>query len=137
MSESNQGGRPRIIPTPEEFDRRVDAYLSDCRENGEPILLTGMILAIGLNSRASLDEYIAYDGFSNSVKRAKAFVEQAYERRLATGEIQAAGPIFALKNFGWRDNKDVTLGNAPGETFKTESTITADEAYKRLIEGSQ
>lgn len=135
MSESNQGGRPRIIPTPEEFDRRVDAYLADCRENGEPILLTGLILAIGLNSRASLDEYIAYDGFSNSVKRAKAFVEQAYERRLATGEIQAAGPIFALKNFGWRDNKDVTLGNAPGETFKTESTITADEAYKRLIEG--
>lgn len=105
--EPNKGGRPRIIPSPEEFDRRVDAYIADCKENKEPILLTGLILAIGLNSRASLDEYQGYDGFLNSVKRAKAFVENAYERRLVSGELQAAGPIFALKNFGWKDKQEI------------------------------
>lgn len=131
----NLGGRPRAIPSPEEFDARVDAYVADCRSKGEPILLTGMILAIGLNSRASLDEYQNYDGFSNSVKRAKVIVETEYEKRLVNGTNGAAGPIFALKNFGWRDNKDVTLGNPAGETFKTELNLTADEAYKLMLEG--
>lgn len=131
------GGRPRIIPSPEEFDRRVDAYVADCKANSEPILLTGMILALGLSSRTSLDEYANYEGFSDSVKRAKAIVEHAYERKLATGEIQAAGPIFALKNFGWKDQRDVALGNADDKPFQTESTVTLapDEAYKRMLEG--
>lgn len=133
--ETNKGGRPRAIPSPEEFDARVDAYVADCNTSGEPILLLGMILAIGLNSRQSLDEYQNYEGFSDSVKRAKAIIEIEYEKRLVNGTNGAAGPIFALKNFGWRDNKDVTLGNVPGESFKTDVTLTADEAYKNLIEG--
>lgn len=137
MSETTNQGRPRAIPTPEEFDRRVDAYVAKCREDNEPILLLGMIIAIGLNSRQSLDEYQNYDGFSDSVKRAKAFVEVEYEKRLVSGETQAAGPIFALKNFGWRDNKDVTLANPPGETFRSETTLTADEAYKAMLEGGK
>ena len=106
MTKKNPVGRPRIIKSPEEMDRLVDNYIKMCREAGEPILLTGMILSLGLSSRESFDEYINYDGFSDSVKRAKMIIEMEYEKRLNTASA-AAGPIFALKNFGWRDKQEI------------------------------
>ncbi len=100
-------GRPRKIDSPETMDRLVDEYIAKCQnpENVQPITLTGLILALGLSSRESLDEYLEYDGFSDSVKRAKLFIEQEYENRLVTG-TNAAAPIFALKNFGWKDKTE-------------------------------
>lgn len=101
-------GRPRAIDSPETFDRLVDSYIELCKtaQPPEPVTLTGMILALGLSSRQSLDEYLKYEGFSDSVKRAKLFIENAYETRLATGS-NAAAPIFALKNFGWKDTQEL------------------------------
>jgi len=101
----NPVGRPRIIKSPEEMDRLVNSYVQMCRDSGEPILLTGMILSLGLSSRESFDEYATYDGFSDSTKRAKMIVEMEYEKRLNVNS-SAAGPIFALKNFGWRDKPE-------------------------------
>lgn len=95
-------GRPRIITTPEEFDERVDAYIAECKAKEEPVLLTGMILALGLNSKNTFYEYENYPEFSDSVKRARLLVEMEYEKRLCTLP-SATGSIFALKNFGWRD----------------------------------
>jgi hypothetical protein len=102
-------GRPRKISSPEEMDRLVDEYVAMCRnpENPQPILLTGMILHLGLSSRDSFDEYKKYDGFSNSVKRAKMIVEMEYEGRLVTGSSAPAASIFALKNFGWKDRHEI------------------------------
>lgn len=94
-------GRPMIIQTPEEMDRRVDAYVAQCAAENQPITLTGMILSIGLMSRQSLDRYQENPEFSDSVKRAKLIVEHEYEKRLAGSN--ATGSIFALKNFGWKD----------------------------------
>jgi hypothetical protein len=102
----NPPGRPRKIKSPEEMDRLVDNYIAMCRAADEPILLTGMILSLGLSSRDAFDEYLNYEGFSNPVKRAKMFVEMEYEKRLNTASA-AAGPIFALKNFGWKDKQEV------------------------------
>lgn len=95
-------GRPRIITTPEEFDERVDAYIAECKEKEEPVLLTGMILALGMNSKNTFYEYENYPEFSDSVKKARLLVEMEYEKRLCTLP-SATGSIFALKNFGWRD----------------------------------
>ena len=99
------GGRPRKIESPEEMDRLVDEYVGECIGDEKPITLLGMILHLGLNSRQSLDEYMSYDGFSDSVKRAKAIVEHEYEIRLIEGG--GAGAIFALKNFGWKDKQEI------------------------------
>lgn len=98
-------GRPRIIESPEEFDRRVALYVEQCLEKKEKLTLTGLILALGLSSRQSLDEYLNYDGFPDSVKRAKLLIENAYEQQLVGSH--AAGPIFALKNFGWKDQQNI------------------------------
>lgn len=99
-------GRPRKIKSPEEFDRLADGYLEMCRVSGEPVLLIGMVLALGLVNKDSFYEYEKYPEFSESVKRARSFIELEYEKRLVLG-TQAAGPIFALKNFGWKDKQEI------------------------------
>lgn len=106
MTESKAVGRPRVIPSPEEFDRRVDSYFDLCRANNEPILLTGMVLALGLVSKDSFYHYETYPEFSDSVKRARTLVEMEYEKRLNLAQ-SATGPIFALKNFGWKDKQEI------------------------------
>lgn len=106
MKQKNPVGRPRAIPSPEEFDARVDGYIDLCKQAGEPILLTGMILALGLTSKEAFYNYETYEGFSDSVKRARMLVEMEYEKRLNMAP-SATGPIFALKNFGWKDKQEI------------------------------
>lgn len=116
--EKNLGGRPRVIESPEKMDELVDEYFANCRATDEPITLTGMILHLGLNSRAALDAYATYDGFFNPVKRAKLLIESEYEKDLKRGERGAAGSIFALKNFGWRDQQAVEMTGSDGSPLQ-------------------
>ncbi len=113
--ETNTVGRPRIIDSPETMDNLVDTYILVCQDPDKPraITLTGMVLALGLSSRESLDNYLKYPEFVDSVKRAKLLVEFEYENRLVTNS-NATGSIFALKNFGWKDKQEV------------DTTLTAD-----------
>lgn len=105
--QKNPVGRPRKIKSPEEFDRLVDSYIDMCRANNEPILLIGMVLALGLTSKEAFYNYGSeYAEFSESVKRARSLIELEYEKRLNVNS-SAAGPIFALKNFGWKDKQEV------------------------------
>jgi hypothetical protein len=114
-------GRPRLIDSPETMDRLVDSYIAMCEaaDPPKPITLTGLILALGLSSRESLDTYLEYPEFSDSVKRAKLFIENAYEQRLVSG-TNAAAPIFALKNFGWKDKPEDTANAAVMADMFTE-----------------
>lgn len=93
--------RPRIIECPERMDDLVSEYVDQQKEKKKPLTLTGMIYHLGLSSRQSLDEYAERDEFSDSVKRAKLLIESQYEENLHSNA--AAGSIFALKNFGWKD----------------------------------
>lgn len=97
--------RPRIIGSPDEMDRLVNEFVAICELKEKPVTLTGMILHLGLSCRDSFDEYAKRPEFSYSVKRAKLIVESEYEQRLSGNS--AAGPIFALKNFGWKDKQDI------------------------------
>ena len=114
-------GRPRLIKSPQEFDERVDTYIDWCRAQDKPILLTGLILALGFNSKQAFYNYEDYPEFVDSVKRAKLLIEMEYEQRLNTAN-SATGPIFALKNFGWTDKQevDVTTG---GDKIGTAPTV--------------
>lgn len=102
-------GRPRIVASPEEFDQKVDEYRDLCRAKEEPVTFTGMALHLGFCDRRSLYDYENYDGFSRSVKRARALVEWEYEKRLAGNNV--AGAIFALKNHGWSDLQQISGPN--------------------------
>lgn len=105
---ANPVGRPRKIDSPETFDNLVDTYILTCQDPGNPkaITLTGMVLALGLCSKDSFYDYEQFPEFTDSVKRARLLVEHEYENRLVAGS-NAAAPIFALKNFGWKDKHEV------------------------------
>lgn len=111
---SNMAGKPLKFKTPEELQHRIDAYFADKLEpkftpDGavyyEPITITGLALALD-TTRETLMDYQERDEYSDTVKRAKLMVENYAEKMLFIGK-SATGPIFALKNHGWRDQKDV------------------------------
>ena len=107
-TESRSVGRPRLYDTPEQFDAKVEQYKIYCDTKPEPVTWTGLALYLGFSSRQSIDEYLNYDGFSDSVKRAKSLVEYSYELKLHGAS--PTGSIFALKNFGWSDKSSEPEG---------------------------
>ena len=117
-TEVNLGGRPRLYNSPEEFDAKVLDYQAYCRETKEPVTWTGLALFLGFSSRQSIDEYGKYEGFSDSVKKAKLFVEWHYEMRACGGN--PAGPIFVLKNMGWSDKQQIEHSDKITDTGSNE-----------------
>ena len=131
--EKKRGGQ-QIIANAAEFDLLVMMYLARIEEEREPITLTGLILGLGLSSRASLDHYQKQEEFHDSVKRAKLFVEHGYELLCARGGA-GAGPIFVLKNFGWTDKSIHELQGAGGGPVATISLSTEEyiNARKKML----
>ena len=127
-------GRPRKIKSVRQFEERAEAYFGECEAKGEPALLTGLILALGLCSREGLDEYGRRPEFTDSVKKAKLRIEMEYEKALHGRS--PTGPIFALKNFGWTDKQDVELSG--GVKVKTLADLMMDaenwEKEKKSVE---
>jgi len=104
MTEKHAGGRPRKFKTVEEMSDAIDAYFDETAF--DKITITGLALHLGFTSRADLINYEGYsDEFHYTIKTAKLFVENAYEQDLRSKG--GSGPIFALKNFDWKDKHDV------------------------------
>ena len=122
-----KGGRPRKIKSVRQFEERAEAYFRECEAREEPVLLTGLILALGLSSRSALDEYAQRPEFLNSVKKAKLRVEMEYEKALHGRS--PTGAIFALKNFGWTDKQDVEVSG--GVKVKTLADLMMEAANRR------
>ena len=104
--------RPRIISSPEEMLNRGYAYFDECKSEEKPILVTGLVLALGLSSRESLEEYGKREEFSDAVKELKSVCENYAENKLFSNN--PTGAIFALKNYGWTDKQDVSLAGEVG-----------------------
>jgi len=104
MTEKHAGGRPRKFKTVAEMSDAIDAYFDETAF--DKITITGLALHLGFTSRADLINYEGYsDEFHYTIKTAKLFVENAYEQDLRSKG--GSGPIFALKNFDWKDKHDV------------------------------
>lgn len=110
--EKKPPGRPRLYESPEAFDAMVNLYVATAKAEGARLTWTGLALFLGFSSRQAIDQYLEYDGFYDSVKRAKLIVEASYEQQLSDGK--PVGAIFALKNFGWRDRQELGLTDADG-----------------------
>ncbi len=105
-------GRPFKFQSVEEMQKLIDAFFADADDKEEPYTITGLALALD-TTRKTLCEYQHDDEFSNTIKKAKARVENYAEKRLFTG--QPTGPIFALKNFGWADQQQHELTGKDGK----------------------
>lgn len=71
--------------------------------------ITGLALYLGFTSRQAIMNYEEKPEFVDAIKTAKLRIEAAYEQAIFGGN--AAGPIFALKNFGWTDKQEIDQKN--------------------------
>lgn len=111
------GGRPLKFANVQELQAKIDAYFAE-RENMEqypngdikpkPITITGLALALD-TTRETICDYGEKDEFSDSIRVARLRCENFAEERLYGGP--ATGPIFALKNYGWKDTQDINQNN--------------------------
>lgn len=116
------GGRPRKIKDVEQLRQKIAEYFEKINAQPplerEPVTITGLVLFCGY---ADINSFYAMEKrkeFSSTIKGARTLVTNAYERRLH-GQ-NPTGAIFALKNFGWRDDyagKPTVSGPAPKFIF--------------------
>lgn len=75
--------------------------------------IVGLTLFLGFADRSSFYDYEKKAEFSYTIKKARSFIELEYEEMLQSGGGSAA--IFALKNFGWRDERQITMSEETDE----------------------
>lgn len=115
------GAKPRYT-TAEEIQKKCDLYFAQMKKEKRSLTITGLALALGLNTRLALlnyeddEKHLTHIELEekklivNTIKRAKLKIEQYAEDNLFTGK-QIAGTIFNLKNnFGWIDRTDIKHG---------------------------
>ena len=126
---SKKTGRPLMYKTKEELQKKIDEYFEDCAgtplvnekgeqlvdKRGNPVLvnarpptITGLALALGLNSRQALLNYQGRKEFNDTITRAKSRVEQYAEERLFDKD-GANGAKFSLANNfdGWKEKQQI------------------------------
>lgn len=157
VEKKNAGGRP-LKYTPDDFSKRINRYfnsisyyedvLNDAGEpaidiDGEKIIkvvyatppsILGMCLSIGIN-RETLLEYSNREQFSDTIKQAKAKVEQYLGDQL-NRTTQVAGIIFNLKNnFGWKDVQTIEqTGPNGGPLLISQVATLSDDDLQKMIE---
>ncbi len=112
----NLGGRPRLYESPADFDARVDEYYNYCQNNPlEPMTITGLALFMRFCSVQTLYNYEKYDGFLESVQRARTLISYGYEKKLHGPH--SAGAKFALSCIDggafWKEKAQVTDTGLP------------------------
>lgn len=111
-------GRPFTFKSPEELQKKINAYWEYCEENERPRTYTGLAYYLGV-TRQTLFNYNKRDKFTPILDRAKARIEMDLDERLQTMGNSTAGIIFSLKNnYGWTDKTEINSYNT------TESTNT-------------
>ncbi|WP_353166410.1 terminase small subunit [Empedobacter brevis] len=76
-----------------------------CLREPETPSITGLAIHLGFKSKDSLYDYAKKEEFSDSIKKGLLQIENKYERGLWNDK--PTGVIFALKNMGWSDKKEV------------------------------
>ncbi len=109
-------GRPLKYKTPEELQIAIDKYFESCfdidNETGyrfqtKPFTVTGLAMAIDLTRQGLIEYSCKSDSFSDTIKKAKAKVEEFAETTLFTAK-NPAGVIFSLKNnYNWKDKQEI------------------------------
>lgn len=126
-------GRPKKFDDPEVMWKRILEYFKDCDEQSKiiindkgqtkvvykPYTITGLCLALDIESTTTLTDYENNPMFSRAVKMAKKIVENWVEEKSLTGDINATTAIFNLKNnFGWKDKTEVETTDKTQESYE-------------------
>jgi len=119
-------GRPPMYDTPEQMQEVIDAYFERCKTEKLFPTMSGLAYELRFTTQA-LRDYEKKDEFLCTVKRAKQFVEMAWEQALLSGK--GSGPIFWLKNnAGWKDKTEQERSGPEGGPQEHKWTIEFVEA---------
>lgn len=121
--------RPRKYSDIDTFQTKIDAYFIFCDNKLLPYTITGLAMALDLNSRQALLNYEGRPEFNDAVKKAKLKCEW-YAEKEAMLKSNPGGPIFCLKNFGWKDTQTIDLNMKPASEM-TDDEIAAEIARTR------
>jgi len=106
-------GAKRMFDTPEELANKINEYIDS---NQECLTITGLCFYCGFTSRQSFYDYELKPSFTYIIKQARLYIESDYEKDLKEGNKNAAGSIFALKNFGWKDKTEIDFNDISEKT---------------------
>ena len=99
---------PIKYDTPGELSDKIEEYFDSINKEWD-ITITGLALFLGFASRQSFYDYEQKDGYAYTIKKARMRIENSYEKSLR--RLGRSGDIFALKNFGWCDKREVELNS--------------------------
>lgn len=102
MNINRKVGRPAKYNNCEELEKKINEYFGKVKE--EEITITGLCLYLRIH-KDTFYEYAKKEEFKDIINSARLVVENSYE--MALRKKGRAGDIFALKNFGWKDNIEV------------------------------
>lgn len=112
-------GRPLKFKSKKKLLGAGYAYFQKCIDEKMPITVTGLCIALGTYRDVLQDyasgKYDKVDDFSNCIKELKLICENYAEQQLFIGKNQT-GAIFALKQYGWKDNQQIEHSGDGGFT---------------------
>ena len=118
-------GRPLKFQSVEELQKKIDSYFEDREATGKPITVTGLCLWLDATSREVIMNYQNKDEYTDTLLRAKLRCQEYAESQLYTAK-SSNGPIFALKNFGWSDAKQIDIQSTQ-KVITVEMTGSIDD----------
>ena len=130
-------GRPLKFESVEQLKESIDFYFSDTPK--EQWTVTGLALALNTYRDVLMDYHHGkYDeedrDFSNTIKRAKEMIHNVYELDLRLKG--RSSDIFALKNFGWRDQQNIDHTNKGDKFESIKELILATNENRREEENT-
>ena len=108
---TNPTNKVRKFESPAELEMYAAAYFAaqDANSPPKPYTLPGLARALGFSRRDTLRDYRTedmYKEFHDAMSAACMRVEEWTAEKLYDKSVNVSGPIFALKNQGWADEKD-------------------------------
>lgn len=101
-------GRPLKFKSPEELEKKIQAYFSECKNINEPPTICGLAVALDVD-RKTLINYNKKEEYFHTIKKAKAICEYFVEKGALTNKLNPTFSIFNLKNnYGWEDEQKHT-----------------------------
>lgn len=97
------------LENPGQIRTLSELYFKDCEMRRVAITMPGLAFALGFSSTSSLSKYRKHEDYKEyheEMNRACLRVEQATAELLYDKRVNVAGPVFALKNMGWKDKED-------------------------------
>tara|TARA_R100000951_G_scaffold83600_2_gene71358 strand:+ start:2862 stop:3233 length:372 start_codon:yes stop_codon:yes gene_type:complete len=105
---TNPTNKQRNFETPAEILLNAEVYFAAQNDVQKPFTLPGLARALGFSRRETLYRYRTeddYERFHDAMNKVCMRVEEWTAEKLYDKSVNVSGPIFALKNQGWADEK--------------------------------